>query len=207
MMPLKISRVWYSAFLIHLFNIPAMELPKSDTTNEAILTSLYVLKTIMRDIIHSDDYTENEKRPMSPPRRKSMSDLKQKFDCELALIKSEFLYDSASLTFSAYRNINSILTIMDDDETACRAEDKYFRALESYFDAYKKNCYAAFAYIPAVLEYILEIEQMRKRYKEDLYTPSQKCQELIPALEQLIQQEKNRRNNKIAAQNNALKKN
>lgn len=163
---------------------------------EEPLLSLGALKTTMEEIIHSDDdQPENEKRPQSPQRRKSMSDLKtQKLDCELLLIQSEFLCDVATLSYSAYRNINSILTRMDDDENALNAQKKYFKSLEAYCSNYRENCFAAFAYIPKVLEYILEIEQMRKRNKKDLYEPSQKCKELIPVLEQIVAQEKDRRN-------------
>jgi len=183
-----------------------MELSAPTVSPEALLIELGTLKTAMEEIIHSDNYHEDEIPPRSPQRRKSTSDLKQKFDCELSDIKSAFLSDSANLTLSAYRNTKSVLTALNDDETALIAEEKYFEKLELYFNGYKTNCIGAFAYIPKVLEYILEIEQMRKRNKEDLYEPSQKCQTLIPSLEQIIKQEKNRLNNKSLQKNNSIRK-
>lgn len=184
----------------------SMENPHNTLLVESSLLSLYTLKTAMEEIIHSDNYNEDEKRSKSPRRRKSMSDLKQKLDCELSLIKSEFLSDCADLTFSAYRNVNSVLTTMNDDETALKAEEKYFEKLKLYFTSYRANCFAAFAYIPKVLEYILEIERMRQGYKKDLYEPSHNCQALIPTLMEIIQQEKERITNRAITHINSARK-
>ena len=181
-----------------------MELPQT-IPSQACILSLCTLKTTMESIINSTAYHEDTRTPRSPNRRKSMSDLKQQFDCKLLCIKTKFLSDSDTLSLNNYWNRRSVLTSMGDDETALIAEQEYFKTVEVYCANYKSNCFSAFAYIPKVLEYIIEIEQIRKRNKQDLYEPSHQCQELIPKLEELIQQEKERLNNK-SVQNNAARK-